>query len=113
MRIDHAKVTKDIVLDALTQYSNQAPKQLNALKSSSDKVITQFKAMGQKVNFKIAEAKEIAKIRDEVIGSIAGLAIGAAGPVLAVGRDEIQEAVHEFKDGLTWGSKRRTKSGSW
>lgn len=103
MRVDHAKVSKDTALEALSSYSNQAPGLLRTLKETADKNVTTVKAIGQKVNFKIAEAKEIAKIQEEVLTVVVSAALGGVTEMIMAPTTELEEVAdglaEQLKDG--------------
>jgi hypothetical protein len=98
--IDRAKANKDVALKALDAYSSQAPGSLTTLKTNADKNLEMHKAAAQKVNYVIGEAKEIAKIQDEVLMAIVGAALGGLG---SGALEPISEHVSQMGERLTVG----------
>jgi hypothetical protein len=95
--IDKAKVNKDGALKALSQYASQAPGHLAALKGNADKDLEQYKRVTQHVNYIISEAKEMAKIQDDVLMTIVGEALGGLGPILGHISGELAEKYESLK----------------
>ena len=77
--IEKARANKDTALAALDAYSAGAPGLLTGLKTNSDKNLEMHRAAATKVNYIIGEAKEIAKIQDEMLMQIVGAALGGLG----------------------------------
>jgi hypothetical protein len=94
--IDLAKVAKDSALKALSAYSAEAPGLLTGLKANADKNLEMYKAAANQANYIISEAKEIAKIQDEVLMQIIGAALGGLGTAL----EPISEHAAQSYEGL-------------
>ena len=97
-RVDVAKARKESTLDALTKYTNEAPKHLSKLKADADRNLEMYKGAANHVNFIISEAKEIAKVQDEVIGEIVGAALGGVGLVVAKIGGKVKETYDHIKE---------------
>ena len=106
--IDKAKANKDVALQALGAYSGEAPGLLNGLKSNADKNLAMHKAAAQKVNYIIGEAKEIAKIQEEVMMQIIGAALGGLG---SGALEPLSEEVSQLGERLTEGVKELREFG--
>lgn len=103
--VDQAKTAKDTALKALNAYSSEAPAILTGLKANADKNLEMYKAAAQHANYIIGEAKEIAKIQDEVLMQIVGAALGGLGTALgpisesaAHGYEALKEAWGELEE---------------
>ena len=107
--IDKAKANKDTALTSLDAYSAEAPGQLpTTLKSNADKNLERHKAAATKVNYIIGEAKEIAKIQDEVLMQIVGAALGGLG---GGALEVISDRAHQLAEGLTTAFKELSEFG--
>lgn len=106
--VDKAKTNKDVALKALDAYSSQAPGHLTTLKTNADKNIEMHKAAAQKVNYVIGEAKEIAKIQDEVLMQIIGAALGGLG---SEALEPLSERVSQLGERLSVGVKELSDFG--
>ncbi len=97
--IDKADGCKESATGALSGYAGAAPGALTSLKSTFDANLTMYKRAFDKVNQKITKAKEMEALKEEILTTIVGAALGQLGSVVAALGDAAKESYEAMKAG--------------
>jgi hypothetical protein len=111
--VQQAQAGRDQVLDALTQYAQVAPQQLNDLKSTVDSDVDRYQRMTDRVNDKIKESAELQEVQDEVIGEIVGAALGGIVGHLGMISEEAEQQYERLHEGWEEAKEEFKLEDSW